>query len=522
MEQLNNVLPAVQEDRCQTAKAASECKPMSPLLDKVRPKFGLYGGISLLFGGLFAALFFRARIGLNALLFTATMITLLLFIMKKLSLKIKTGTWFLYTGALLLGLASFLSTSEVLQFLNIIGILILLDVSLLHQLNDDHQWDFTKYIGRIFSLIGYSLFAIGMPFADSIKYMKTTKYLKNERLRNILIGLIVSIPVLLITTSLLSGADQLFGELTGRIFHHVFSADIFAFICMVIFGFLACYCILCGALMKSGLDTSKPFVRADASIAITFMSVLSLVYIVFCGIQILYLFANGLFTLPKEFTFAEYARKGYFELLAVTMINIVIILLCRSIFHENKWLRFLVIVMTSCTYVMIASAAYRMYLYITAYHFTFLRLFVVLTLFIDAFVLAGIMISEYHKKFPLFPYCVVVTLVCYLMFSFAKPDAFIASTLSEEKENLNLEDMRYMTEELSLDAAPYVLELLQDGNRWDLKTQVEPVYGYNEPESYEIYKTRYAEKIANAKENTGFRDFNISIYNAIRCAEKYH
>ncbi len=518
MEQQNNVLPVKQEDKCQSA-LTSEHKPVAPLLDKVRQKFGFYGGISLLFGGLFASLFFRAWIGLNALLFTAIMIAMLYLIMKKLVIKIKTGTWFLYFGALLLGFASFLTASTILQFLNSIGILLLLDLSLLHQLNEDRQWDFTKYIGRMFSLIGYSLITIGMPFTDSVRYMKTTKYLKNERLRNILIGVIVSIPVLLITTTLLSGADQLFGELTGRIFRHVFSSDIFAFFCLLILGFLACYCILCGALMKADTDISKPFVKADASIAITFISIVSLMYLVFCGIQILYLFANGLFTLPAEFTFAEYARKGYFELLAVTMINISIILLCRSIFDENKWLRFLVIIMTSCTYVMIASAAYRMYLYITAYHFTFLRLFVVLTLFIDAFVLAGIIISEYNKKFPFFPYCVVVTMACYLVFSFVKPDAFIAASLYKEKEKLNLEDLNYLTQKLSLDAAPYVIAILEDTSRLDLKTQEEPVYGYNEPQTYEDCKTYYFDRITYAEEKSGLRDFNLSLYYAVRCAK---
>lgn len=78
------------------------------------------------------------------------------------------------------------------------------------------------------------------------------------------------------------------------------------------FGFLACYCILCGFASKVGLQEKKALGKADASIAITFMTLLTLVYAVFCVIQVVYLFANGLLVLPDGFTFAEYARRGFF------------------------------------------------------------------------------------------------------------------------------------------------------------------------------------------------------------------
>ena len=193
---------------------------------------------------------------------------------------------------------------------------------------------------------------------------------------------------------------------------------------------------------------------------------MSALYAVFCTIQLIYLFADGLFTLPTEFTFAEYARSGFFELLAVTIINISLMLICNTIFKDNKLLRFLICFMTSCTYIMIASATYRMLLYISAYHLTFLRIFVLLVLFIDVFILAGIMISQYKKEFPLFRYCVIVISFCYIAFSFTKPDYFIASYLEQHKNVLSMDDMVYLVNDLSLDAAPIVIPLINIQERW--------------------------------------------------------
>lgn len=514
MEQLNNELPVVQEEKLPVAEVVCEIKQEPLLLRQVRKNFGFFGGISLAFGGLFTILFYKKWIGLNTLLFTFFMIYLLFVIMEKLSLQVKTGTKLYFAGAVLLSISTCYTSSGILQFLNIVGILALLDLSLIHQFYASGKWDFTKHIGKMLSLILYSIAAIGMPFVDCISFFKKTKVLKNDLFRNIVIGLVVSIPLLIIITSLLSGADLLFGELTKNIFDFGFSADIITIFFMVLFGFMACYCILCGVLSRTESVEKMAIKKADASIAITFMTLLCLVYAVFCGIQLIYLFTNRMFTLPQEFTFAEYARRGFFELLAVTIINIGIILLCRTLFQKSKLLRLLVTLMTACTYIIIVSATYRMLLYIGAYHLTFLRLFVLLALFIDALVLAGVVIAEYKDKFPLFQYCIVVTLISYLVFSFARPDCYIASYLDSQNEILEIEDLAYLTQDLSLDAAPYVVSLINETERWQKLSG-------EDSQEYDRYIYGYQARLANAKRNIGIRDFNYSYYEAGKYASSF-
>lgn len=500
-------------------------EPESPLLHKIRSNFGIFGGISLIFGASFTLLFYRVGVGLNVFLFTFVMILLLWAAVRKLSMTLKTGTKLYYAGAALLGLSTAYTSSGVLQALNVLGILFLLDLSLLHQLYEDHQWDFTKHFARMFGLLFQSIAAIGKPFVDCVRFFKKTRVLRNDKVRNITIGIVVSIPFLWIVLALLSSADLLFGRMTKGIIDSLFSTDAFSIGIMILFGFLVCYCILCAAATKVGIAEKKEGSKADASIAATGMTVLCLVYAVFCFIQLTYLFTDGLFVLPQEFTFAEYARRGFFELLAVTVINIVLILLCRAFFEESRWLRMIITVMTVCTYIMIASATYRMLLYIGAYHLTFLRVFVLLSLLIDALVLAGVIVSVYKRSFPLFRYCVGVISVCYIAFSFSKPDYYIADYLIKHNQLLDREDISYLIHELSLDAAPIVLPILAESERWtsgqltDDNNYDRDMFLYGPPE--EVIRADYYQRIASATGDMELRDFVYARFRATKLVDDY-
>lgn len=525
MEQLNKALSDQKENNPVTEENQ---RVESPLLLQMRQKFGLYGGISLTFGGAFALLFYKAWIGINVFLYSIIIITLLTIIMKKLTSTLKMGTVFYFAGVLLLGVSSFFTSSDILLCFNMIGILLLLDLSLLHQFYTVSSWEFVNHFGRMIGMVFVSIACIWMPFSDSINYFKKVRVLKNDLFRNIMIGIIISLPILFITVALLSNADLLFGSVTKGIFSSILSADIFWIIFMALFGMIACYCIICASLTRVGMEDKKSFIKADASIAATVMTLLCIVYACFCVLQGLYLFTGGFFTLPEKYTFAEYARRGFFELMWVTGINISLMILCRSFFKESKYLSVLVVFMTVCTYIMIASAAYRMILYISVYHLTFLRLFVLLTLFIELFVLAGVIISQYHKNFPLFTYSVVVVSVCYIAFSIGKPDVWIASYFLNHEKTLNLGDLYFLSSELSLDAAGIILPVIGDEQRWDNQkvNSGQPdyeidKYGIELYDSYRDLVNEYYYRIDLANQDIDMREFNYSNYKAKQKAIDY-
>ncbi len=470
-------------------------KVASPLQIQFRENFGAFGGISLLLGVGFAILFYSAGVGLNTLLITLLIIGLLFLGYKKLSLTVKKGTKFYFLGALLLAVSTVLTSSETLQFLNIVAILILLDLSMLHQFYDNREWDFVKHFLKMLGMPFRAIGSIGLPFIDFTKFLQKTSVFKNDKVRNVFIGVLISIPFLWMVTALLANADMVFSKLTNRILDVFVSTDIIGILLMVFVGFLICYCVFAAAISNVGIEEKRSWKKADASIATTVLLVLTIVYALFCGIQIIYLFAKGVFELPEGFTYAEYARQGFFELLFVAILNVALIVICRALFENSKLLRMVKTGMTACTYVLIISATCRMLLYISAYHLTFLRMFVLLSLFIVTLILTGVLISEYRPTFPLFQYFVVVIAVSYTVFSFSKPDYIIASYRLEQEE-LDQEDLIYLTHELSLDAASLVLPVANNT--------------YN-----------YIDKIENSAKNMEIRDFNLSNYLANEELKKY-
>ncbi len=364
---------------------------------------------------------------------------------------------------------------------------------------------------KMFGLLFSGIASIWMPFADSLNFLKNIKIFKKERSRNILLGIILSVPLLIIITALLSSADLLFGKMTKDMFDFVFSSRIINIAFMILFGALSCYCIVCGAVRRTKLTGDELIEKkADPAIAITVMSLIGIIYLVFCSIQVVYLFANGLFALPEEFT------------LAVTVINITLILICTSAFRKNRILNGILTVITIGTYIMIASATYRMLLYIGAYHLTFLRLFVLLFLLIDALVLAGVIIFVYHRKFPLFGYCIAVGTVCYLAFSFGKPDYYIADYFLAQESQFKFEDFTYLTAGLSLDAAPAVLPFLADSESYaEIHSQTIEGQKHNSWAVSASYASEYYDRISRAAKENGIRDFNLSAKIASDYARRY-
>ncbi|MGB4661623.1 MAG: DUF4173 domain-containing protein, partial [Mobilitalea sp.] len=467
----------------------------------------------LIFGSLFAFSFYETSIGVNVFFFTLVMVTLLQLVMKNLQLPIKRGTKVYYAGVLLLGASSIFTSSETLQFLNLVGILFLLDLSLLHQVHEVSRWEFSKHVARMFALFFEAIAAIGKPFSDGTNFLKQTKLFKKDKTRNILIGIVIALPLLWVIILLLSSADILFSEMTHNINDFLFSSEVIKVAIIIFFGFLACYCIIAAVVTRTVETVEKTRKKADAAIANTFMTLLCLVYVLFCGIQLVFLFSSGISVLPEQFTFAEYARRGFFELLVVTVINIVLMLICNECFTESKLLRFIITGMTVCTYIMIASSAYRMILYIQAYHLTFLRVFVLLALLVDALVLTGVILKQYKPMFPLFQYCVAVTAICYIVFSFSRPDYFIASYYVNHDETIDSEDIEFLTYELSPDAAGVVIPLIA-GTQTNL-TEI-PL-----SDVYSDSIIGYYQRITSRQEASSFRDFNLSIYTAYQLTQKY-
>jgi membrane protein YdbS with pleckstrin-like domain len=177
MEQLNNALSPMEEEN-KDAVASIPKSMETPLFDKVRQKFEITGLISLIFGLMFALSFYDAGFGMNAFFFTGVMVILLIIVMKRFAIPMKGATYLYYGASLLLGLSSAMTSNGSIQFMNTIGTIFLLNLSILHQLHKDGKWEFAEHFGKMIGMLFHGIAAIPYPFVDCVRYMKRTKFLR--------------------------------------------------------------------------------------------------------------------------------------------------------------------------------------------------------------------------------------------------------------------------------------------------------------------------------------------------------
>lgn len=328
-------------------------------------------------------------------------------------------------ASLLLGVSNCFTDNTKIILMNKAWLFVLMMYFLLAACFDTKKWQFGKFLGNI---LGLSVGSIGKMFSffpDVQAWVEEHKGTKNTQVLYVLAGLGISIPLIAVVLVMLSSADIIFRESMNAIFGEIDGWDVFCCIIWSVAIFFFSYG-MASLLEERGLnEKTKDHRTGQPVIAISATAVIALIYIYFCVIQVVYLFA-GYGTLPEGYTYAQYARQGFFQLLFICLMNLVLVLIGLGFFKESRVLKGILLVISLCTFVMIASSAYRMLLYISVYQLTFLRIFVLWALLVIALLMAGIIGKTLKSKFPLFRYGLFVITCCYLVLSFGQPDYWIA------------------------------------------------------------------------------------------------
>lgn len=332
----------------------------------------------------------------------------------------------------------------------------------------------------------------------------------------------MGLPCALVLGIFLATADAVFANLFAcDLAGEEFVEFIFIVPTMAAFGFFASYCGMRFLLKRNSSEHNVTFKKHNPVSAITFTSLLSLMYVVFSVIQIVYLFL-GFGELPNDMTYASYARTGFFQLLFVVMANIFIVLMMKSCFEKSKTLQMMLYLICACTFIMIASSAYRMLLYIGAYQLTFMRVFVLVSLGAILFVMFGIVCFMKNDKFPLFRYTFYVVSGFYLAFSLSHVDYWIASYNLRHVTKENRTEMQWYMSTLSTDAAPIIERYIEHDEK--LKVQKNEMVqkskqlksNFHREEFWEnsefAWYYSYLEDNDKFVNNRDIRKFNISNY----------
>jgi len=225
---------------------------------------------------------------------------------------------------------------------------------------------------------------------------------KTEKLRKILLGLIIAAPVVVVIVALFSGADAVFGKAVSGIFDFQNAAiniyrvirDVFVGVFLIASGWTIYTRVSDGRKAKVSANANA----GDKTIIATFLAVLNVLFLVFIAFQAAAFFGGQKFVEAQGITYADYARNGFFQLLAVSGIVFVIMVAVYRWTHLREWAsRILGIALIVETGIIIVSAVRRLALYIDTYGLTLSRYWAMAVIIIIAAVLATLLIGALAK-----------------------------------------------------------------------------------------------------------------------------
>lgn len=328
--------------------------------------------------------------------------------------------------------------------------------------------------------LSYALKGLRTIFGNMILFISVHKKFINKYneddsnvLQKILIGLLISFPVLLLLFVLLTSADDVFRRISINFFSDILTDFWHVVTFIFIFIFTVGYVVQAKFTSEKSYLTSYKKVKLDKVIAITFLSLINLLFLTFSIVQVIYLFKGGFMTLPEGMEYAEYAREGFFQLLFVTIINFSVIVLFLSFFEgafDSKVVKILLAMLCVFTSVLIASSFYRMNLYTKEYGYTFLRNSVITFLCMEVFLIIITFMKLIRKETKFGQYFITTCFVFYMIVNVTGSDIF-ATYLNT---NGYLENKRdyierrygsgdyYITRDIGFDGQIYIVENIDE------------------------------------------------------------
>lgn len=436
-------------------------------------KTGFIVGVSFILGLLFDYFFYGKIPGIAFPLYVILIVTGLFAMANFFKKHISKDVFWLLVPLIFFSAMVFVRSSELLTFLNVAASLLLLLViarvfvgeRLKNFLVGDYSKIFflpLKFIRPLFQTLSILFSRCGIPKDKSV-------------LSQVVKGILMAIPVLFIFVLLFSSADLIFQKYVSDIITIDIEPET-VFRSLVVFIATLVYI---GAYSYAFRRSENPIVakqnnkisysvgHIESSILLGSVNVLFFIFIL---VQLTYLFGGEGHISSQGFTYAEYARRGFFELIAVAIVSFLLLLLCEKTIAKKetdhaRGFKILSAALVVQVIVIMASAFTRLSLYEEAYGFTTLRLyshaFIVVLAIIFCLLLYKITKDTREKSFAFRVF--ILFILSLAAMNFLNPDAFIARRNIERFADTGKLDMDYLSR-LADDALPDIIELLDVSN----------------------------------------------------------
>lgn len=295
------------------------------------------------------------------------------------------------------------------RYWNLLALAVLIPVHAMADLASRPWWN-PRMLGERFYLLFRGLFGnLWATFAAAAPSERPKE--KSTRTLTVVLGACGAVALVSILLPVLMSADALFAASLEKLkwdvptlhFGDAFQRLFWALVLTpFVFGLLYSMAypkLLCPA-------PEKKTVRMDGLVFMMALAAVDALYLAFLAVQSAGLFGGPEYLAAHGISYAEWARSGFFQMVGVTVVNLSLLLaaLCLSRREGRSWtgLRVLCALLAGESLILLASAAWRMTLYVSAYGLSFKRMLTYWGMVMMAlFLLAGL----WKTRKPDFQFC---------------------------------------------------------------------------------------------------------------------
>lgn len=417
----------------------------------------------------------RFSSGLGMFIFTSVFVLAVNLFAKKKGIKSTKEANFWMILLLLQGVGFLLFSRPSLNLITFVGLFftaIYWVLVRLHYLTVQQTSDYVIYdlLRGIFMYPFVSFFSLKKILLVSMKQKRFGK-----KVLQILIGLLIGVPITLLFYELLCQIDQRFQVVISisSIMNQLFDGKVKYLFCFMLGVPVAFYIfgLIYGLATQKKETTNKEsvvevtgrFGFMSMTTITTILTMVVILYILFFSVQAGYLFSAFENILPSNYTYAEYARRGFFELCAICVLNLLLLFFAHIICEgaNRKVLKIFTLTIYSFNAMFVVIAFRKMILYITTYGLTQKRMLTCwFMVFIAVVIMIGVLREFFH--FAMLRYVAFAVAILFTICCLSNMDEIIARNNAWLYENGKMTSPDYVTlVDCGAAALPTIYELIE-------------------------------------------------------------
>ncbi len=370
----------------------------------------IFAFLSIAIGFMLIKLVFWGGLGFGSAIFFTAVTTFCLVYFKLSDIKFDNGDKIRFVMLYLSSINFAIFDFSALKFYNFLfaGILLLYTCFCITRHDREKENMPSDLNTALFKMPTYKMGACCGAISQSVS---KTKFGTN--IKYVIAGLFIAMPVFFVVLTLLSSADIMFASIFESIFKNISENSLFniiQFLMAIPVGFMI-FSVLYANKTRAEKDElfPTPKFKGFFNPIIIYSAILPimLLYVIFFVSQLGYFFSAFQSVLPQGYSYAEYAREGFFELCAVATINLFIIIVSYAVVKKenNKapnGIKITICTLSVMTIMLIVTALSKMVMYISNFGLSRLRFYTSWFMVLLMLLFIYIIVKQFKEDFRLY------------------------------------------------------------------------------------------------------------------------